>query len=585
MRNLILILASIGLVSCAIPKSTSQESTTQPDYEIVAATQQDDNAVDNISKTTDKAQQQDKLSHDTQLAELKESITEGLLDGKVQQRASADQKKRDTSDFSDEEDELYPHTDLWQRIRDNFSIAKQEDRKRLKRQIDWYAKHPQYMKRVTQRAVPYLHLIVTEIENSDVPMEIALLPIVESAFKPFAYSHGRAAGIWQFIPATGKRYGLKQNWWYDGRRDVYASTRAAIKLLSNLAKEFDGDWLLALAAYNSGEGNVRRAVRKNKRRGKPTDFWSLHLPRETRAYVPKLIALKRIIANPDKYNISLTTIADEPQLKKVTLPGQIDLAKISELAGVSIDEVYNLNPAFNRWATSPNGPHYILLPLKNSEEFTSKLATLPREQRVKWVRHRIRKGQTISDIAAKYNTSISSIKRANHLRGNFLREGRSLTIPVASKRIGNYKHTAELRRSKKQNIPRKGIKVTHIVQHGDTFWRLAQHHRVGVRQLASWNSMAPRDPLKPGQKLIIWSRTGKKVAHNAPDNLVIPPHRKIMQRVGYYVRKGDSLARIASKFRVSIQQLLRWNTKLRSNKYIQPGQRITLYVDVTRQSS
>lgn len=474
--------------------------------------------------------------------------------------------------------------DVWQRLREKFSLPTQNN-KRLDQQLRWYAKHPEYMKRVSERAAPYMHYIAETAEAMNIPSEIALLPIVESAFKPFAYSHGRASGIWQFIPATGKRYGLKQNWWYDGRRDVYASTIAAYKLLTNLQKQFKGDWLLALAAYNSGERNVHRAIRKNKRKGKPTDFWSLKLPAETRAYVPKLLALKRIIANPEKYNIQLTKIENTPYFEKVNTISQIDLARIAELSELPLDEIYKLNPAFNRWSTSPTGPHYILLPIAQAAIFKEKLATLPATDRIRWVRHKIRNGETISHIADKYNTSISSIKRVNRLKKNFLRAGRSLTIPVASKSLRSYKLSANQRLKKQQSIPRKGIKISHIVRQGDTFWSLSRQHKVGIRSIAKWNGMAPRDTLKPGKKLIIWSKTGLTVSHNDPENLYIPKKRNIMQRIGYRVRNGDSLARIATKFRVSIRQLLRWNKRLHRKKYLQPGQRVTLYVDVTKQSS
>lgn len=473
--------------------------------------------------------------------------------------------------------------DVWQRLRSKFSLPTQNN-KRLDQQLNWYVKHPEYMKRVSERAAPYLHYIAKTAEEMNIPSEIALLPIVESAFKPFAYSHGRASGIWQFIPATGKRFGLKQNWWYDGRRDVYASTIAAYKLLTKLQKQFKGDWLLALAAYNSGERNVHRAIRKNKRKGKPTDFWNLKLPTETRAYVPKLLALKRIVAKPEKYNIKLTKIENAPYFEKVDTTSQIDLARIADLSELPLDDVYKLNPAFNRWATSPTGPHYILLPIKEAALFKEKLAALPPAKRISWVRHKIRKGETISDIADKYHTSISSIKRVNRLRKNFLRAGHSLTIPVASKSLRSYKLSANQRKKAQQNIPRKGIKVSHVVRQGDSFWTLSRRHKVNVRSIAKWNGMAPRDTLAVGQKLIIWSRTGASVSHNDPDNLYIPKQRNVTKRIGYRVRNGDSLARIATKFKVSIRQLLRWNKRLAKKKYLQPGQRVTLYIDVTKQT-
>ena len=484
----------------------------------------------------------------------------------------------------DEQTATYPYrSDVWQRLRDGFELA-DIDHPRIQRQLNWYIKHPAYINRVVERARPYMYFIAEEVEAKGIPAELALLPIVESAFQPFAYSHGRASGIWQFISSTGRRYGLKQNWWYDGRRDVYAATKAAVRLLDDLQKNFKGNYLYALAAYNAGGGNVRKAVRKNKRSGKPVDFFSLKLPSETKAYVPKLLALKKIIANPEKYGIELAPIPNEPYLAKVDTGSQIDLARVAELAEIELDEIYKLNPGFNRWATAPNGPHYVLLPVDKAEGFKTRLAELPREQRIRWVRHKIRKGETLSTIAARYQTSIRTIKKVNRIRGHMLREGRGLTIPVASKKLHSYKLSANQRKKKLQNIPRKGIKVTHIVQSGDTFWGLAQRHKVGVRQLAKWNSMAPRDPLVPGQKIIIWSRTGKTVSHNDPGTLDIPHRRNVTKRIGYRVRTGDSLARIAQKFKVSIGQLRRWN-KLPKNKYLQPGQRLTLFVNVFGTSS
>ncbi|VAW92392.1 Membrane-bound lytic murein transglycosylase D [hydrothermal vent metagenome] len=489
--------------------------------------------------------------------------------------------------FDEEEiDEPFPNVnmDLWERIRNGFSMEERQH-KRIDQQLKWFARHQEYMDRVAERAQPYMHYIVEQLEANNIPLEIALLPIVESAFKPFAYSHGRASGIWQFIPATGKRYGLKQNWWYDGRRDVYASTDAAIRLLTALHKEFKGDWMLALAAYNSGGGNVRKAIRYNKKRGRPTGFFHLRLPKETKYYVPKLLALKELIAHPEKYNIELKPIRDEPFLQKVELDSQIDLALAAELAEIPLDELYRLNPGFNRWATSPSGPHHLLVPIANAKTFTANLADFPPEKRIRWIRHTIKKGETISTIARKYQISTNTIKRVNRIRGTRLRAGHGLTIPVASKKLSTYKLSANQRKSKQQNINRKGTKVTHIVQSGDTFWDLAQRHRVGVRQLANWNSMAPRDTLVPGQSLVIWSRNNSsKTDYHDPTHISAPPRRKVTQRIGYRVRSGDSLTRIANKFRVSVNQLLRWNKRVKKSKYLQPGQRIVLYVDVTKTS-
>ena len=477
-----------------------------------------------------------------------------------------------------------PVDDVWERIRRGFTIADAEH-PRIKTQLDWYVRHQDYLDRVADRAQPYMHFIVETLEENDIPLELALLPIVESAFKPFAYSHGRASGIWQFIPSTGRRYGLTQNWWYDGRRDVYAATHAAVRLLLALKRDFKGDWLLALAAYNSGSGTVKKSIRRNRQKGKPTDFWSLDLPTETEAYVPKLLALQKIVRSPMAHGIELTPIPNEPYLDHIDVGSQIDLAVAAEMAEIDLEELYELNPGYNRWATAPNGPNYLLLPLSKSEQFKQRLAELPEQDRVRWVRYKIKEGETISTIAAKHHTSIRTIKRVNRIRGNSIRAGRSLTIPVASQSLRNYKLSKNQRKKQLQDTPRRGTKVNYIVQDGDTFWDLARAHNVGVRQLARWNGMAPRDPLTPGQKLVIWSRSGFIRTSANHNDVAAPPNRQLTKRIGYRVRRGDSLARISQKFKVSIGQLKRWNkSRLVKGNLLRPGQYLTLFVDVMRQS-
>ncbi len=475
-------------------------------------------------------------------------------------------------------------TDVWARLLHNYSLPDLNN-KRIQREVDWYARHPKYMDRVNQRAAPYMHYIISEIEKRGMPGEIALLPIVESAFQPFAYSHGRAAGIWQFIPGTGRHYGLKQNWWYDGRRDVYASTQAALNYLQRLNKIFNGNWMLALAAYNSGEGTVLKAVRRNKKRGKPTDFWSLRLPKETRSYVPRLLAIAKIVATPEQHNIKIASLENKPFFHRVDTKSQIDLALAAEMADISLDELYQLNPGFNRWATAPKGPHYLLIPADKAPAFETKLANLPSSERMRWKHHKVRSGETLSHIADKYRISLSLLKDSNKLRRNMIRVGQNLVIPVAAKSARTYRLSETQRKQKILNSPKSGrYKTIHIVKAGDNFWDLSRKYKVGVRSLAKWNAMAPRDILQRGQKLIIWTKTAQLSKQTRTRHLSIPRSKAIMQRINYVVRRGDSLARIASRFRVRISDLLRWNT-IKKNKYLQPGQRIKLFVDVTRQSS
>jgi len=474
--------------------------------------------------------------------------------------------------------------DLWQRLRANYALP-DINNTRIQNEVDWYARHPKYLSRVRERAAPYMHYIVEEVEKRNMPAEIALLPVVESAFQPFAYSHGRAAGIWQFIPGTGRVYGLKQNWWYDGRRDVYASTQAALNYLERLNKMFDGDWLLALAAYNSGEGTVGKAIKRNRKRGKPTNFWALKLPKETRSYVPRLLAIARVVKTPEDYNLNLASIPNEPYFTKVDTNSQIDLALAADIASISLDELYKLNPGFNRWATAPKGPHYLLVPTGKADAFSDKLAQLPASERMLWKRHKVRAGETLGHIADKHNISVALLKDSNRIRGHMIREGKDLLIPVASKTARTYRLSESQRKQAILSAPKSGRnKVIHTVRSGDNLWDISRKYKVNVRALAKWNAMAPRDVLQRGQKLVIWTKNRPSSTTQAPRLSRAPQGKSVLQKINYVVRRGDSLARIASRFRVSVSDLLRWNT-LKKNKYLQPGQRLKMFVDVTRQSS
>jgi membrane-bound lytic murein transglycosylase D len=469
--------------------------------------------------------------------------------------------------------------DVWQRIRKQLTFDVPENN-RVLAQRNWYVKHPNYLTRVAKRAEPFLFYIVEELEKNNVPIELALLPVVESAFDPFAYSHGRASGMWQFVPGTGTRFGMKQNWWYDGRRDVIASTEGAIKYMKYLHKFFDGDWLLALAAYNSGEGRVQRAVKKNKKKGKKTDFWSLDLPKETKAYVPKLLALADIIKRPEHFNLSIHEIANEEVISQVDIKSQIDLAKAANLADLSLTELQRLNPGYNRWSTDPKGPHRLVLPKHKVKHFEQGLAKLTKEDRLAWQRYKIKNGDNLGAISKKFHTSIPLIRQVNGIEGNQIRAGKHLLIPVAAKSLDSYILSQDQRIAKKQARPQKGIKVTHTVVSGDNLWDIGQQYKVKGSNIAKWNGFAPRDTLKLGQKLVIWQKpvASNKRAETARVNSGI--EKAIMRNITYKVRNGDSFARIADKFNVRISDIERWNSLSRT-KYLQPGQKLKLSVDVT----
>ncbi len=496
----------------------------------------------------------------------------------VAQKRSAEQQHqpqvmRSTTDKM-KPDQSESVTDLWQLTRQHMQLNLDNDEPRLQAQFEWYKKHPDYMQRVATRASRYYYYILGEVLKRDMPAEVALLPIVESAYDPFAYSYGRAAGPWQFIPGTAKHFGLKNSWWYDGRRDIVASTEAALNYLQQLHDRFD-DWELALAAYNCGGGNVSKAIRRNEKKGLPTDFWSLDLPKETRVYVPKLLAVSRLIRDAEKSDLILTPLANEPVFEAVELDSQIDLAQAAELSSITTQELYQLNPGFNRWATDPDGPHRLLVPAAAAEQFRSRLAALPSEQRVNWTRHKIGKGETISTIAQHYKTTTAVIREANKLTNNTIRAGKYLLIPSAKHDSNEYSLSQSQRFNRKQVQLAQSDrnKTTYQVKTGDSFWKIANQNNISVRELASWNQMAPGDPLRVGQTLTMWKAETNQGLSRSDEQMI--------RRIGYSVRSGDSLYTIADRFRVSINDIKRWN-KLEKSKYLQPGQRLTLYVDITK---
>jgi len=465
--------------------------------------------------------------------------------------------------------------DLVVRIRNDLRLPQAED-PAIDAELNWFVTHPDYLDRVFSRSQSYLYYIVEALERRGLPLDLALLPIVESAFDPFAYSHGRAAGLWQIIPGTGRRLGLKQNWWFDARRDVPESTRAALDYLQYLSNLFEGDWLLAVAGYNSGEGNVTKAIRQAQAAGQPTDFWHIkpYLPRETRTYVPRLLALSKLIAAPHAYDLTLPVISNEPHFTIVETDGQIDMALAAELANLTTEELYRLNPGVNRWATDPDGPHRMLVPVAHANGFTTALLDLGAQDRVRWSRHSVQSGDTLGELAFAYRTTPSVLRQVNGLGSDMIRIGQNLMVPHAVKNLEHYTQTVDARAERIRDRAREGERGSYVVQAGDSLWSISQRYDVGVRELARWNAMAPGDPLQVGRQLVIW--TSKSA--------LTPTQNERIRRLSYTVRRGDSLSLISARFRVSVTELLEWND-LSSDRYLQPGQRLIMYVDVTEQTS
>jgi membrane-bound lytic murein transglycosylase D len=458
------------------------------------------------------------------------------------------------------------YADLFDRMRAGFKLDDVE-RVAVEQQLNWFASHPDYLERAFGRAELYMYHIVTELEARGMPLEIALLPVVESAFEPYAYSRARASGLWQFIPDTGSRYGLKQDWWYDGRRDVVESTRAALDYLQSLHDEFNGDWLLAIAAYNCGEMNVERALDANRAKGKPLDFWSLKLPKETQAYVPKLLAMRRLVADPETYDISISPIPNQPYFARVETHGQIELKVAAEIAGVTDEELYELNPAFHRWATDPKGPHFLLLPIDGAQVFTQNVSQLSEDQRMHSQTYTVGRGDSVASVAKRFNTTVNVVREMNDLPTGALTVGSDLHVPSASSALPAKVLLAAARVDSPGRMSRRPH--VHVVHRGDTMWSIARRTGVDVNKLAMMNGMQPGDPLRAGQRLRLSnSDSGGRTAAGP-------------RKVTYTVRTGDTLTQIAKLFQCSVKEIMAWNG-IGSRSGIAPGQKLTIRMATRR---
>lgn len=464
-----------------------------------------------------------------------------------------------------------PDPGLWARLRSQFNLEAPPPGD-IEAELERYSGRQDYFDIVLDRGEPYVRYILERVEARGLPAELVLVPLVESTYRPFAYSHSRAGGIWQFTPATGRHYGLEQNWWYDGRRDIVASTEAALDYLDHLHDLFDGDWLLALAAYNAGEGRVQRAVEANEARGRPTDFWHLDLPPQTEDYVPRILALRAILADPGAHGVKLPDSGEPADLTVVELPGQVDLAMAAEMAGISVERLYRYNPGLNRWATPPEGPHRLVVPGESADDLRAALAEHEPSELVRWQRHQVQPGETLSEIASDYRTSVSALRDLNDIDGSTIRAGEHLLVTSAAHPPSAYSLSAENRRRARQSSgPAGRRRIEYRVESGDSLWRIAQIHDVSVRRLAAWNDMAAEDPLRPGQQMVVWVDSGR----GGPSDRV--------QQVRYTVRQGDSLYEIARQFNVNVDEIRRWNG-LERGAYLQPGEELKLRVDVTEQA-
>lgn len=467
--------------------------------------------------------------------------------------------------------------DLWDVLRDEFSLPHYEDNPLVQDKIEWFMNNQDFLLRSVKRASPYLHYILQQVRKRHLPAELVLLPIVESGYNPFAVSNMGAAGIWQLMPGTATGLGVRQDLAFDGRRDVIASTGAALNYLAYLQSFFDGNWLLAIAAYNTGEGNVQAAIRRNIRDGRQTDFWSLPVAQETKNYVPSILALAIIISNPDQYPIYFPRVKNAPYLAQFSVRSKINLKIAAALAGLSYKQMLQLNPGFKK--PNAKGPTKIILPIENVEKFADNLVRSPYKKRdaLGWVHYRMKAGDTLTSVARKFKTTTDEIRKLNRLVKTNPRRGTNLLIPDHS---GIYTEIASTTEIEKHSIPsashpktRKGKKVlasnrrskqrqqssiqisspyrmqpgdtVYMVRNKDTIDKIATKFHVERDALIIANGLKSKQ-VTPGKHMIIPTHRGEiKLAVSGRKRAILPNEKL------YKVRHGDTIAKIAKRFQTT----------------------------------
>ncbi|HBW82893.1 MAG TPA: lytic transglycosylase [Gammaproteobacteria bacterium] len=453
---------------------------------------------------------------------------------------------------------------LWDRIRASLSLQSTYSHPRVNRETARYAGNQEYFDLISERAAPFLYWIVGEVERRAIPMEIALLPFVESAFSSNARSGEGAVGLWQFMPSTGRAFGLQQDWWYDARRDPRAATTAALEYLQTLNEEFDQDWLVALAAYNTGSGNVRRALRRGGFLIGEAEFWSLPLNSETRAHVPRLLALASVIAEPSAYGVELAEISNTEPLSYVDIGRQIELEQVASLADLEVACVRALNPGYLRWATHPKSPQQIAVPISRKELLERGLAELDPSRYITWEHYTIQPGNTLNGIAQKFGTSAETLRVINKLEGSTIIAGQPLFIPRGSTPLSSaeLKNRRPLREHERQRIDPPEF---YTVRRGDNLWTIARRFDLRSTAIAVHNDLNLDSILQPGQNLKLrFTKTTAPEVQSDETTLSI-----------YRVRPDDTLSRIANRIGLDVEDLLRWNG-LSNNDLIYPGQELTI---------
>lgn len=400
---------------------------------------------------------------------------------------------------------------IWSSMSRHFELPDASNRPEVKAQIRWFQSNPKYLNRIFNNSAPFIYYVYEQTKKRGLPAEVALLPFIESSYSPFDYSRVGAIGLWQMMPGTASGFHIKINYWYDGRRDLVASTNAALTYLTYLDAYFNNNWLLAFAAYNAGEGKIQSvAHRSYNELGSPVDFWHLnHLPQETKSYVPKLLAIVAIVKDPARYGVTLPPVPNQPYLQAVQIDSQIDLNKAASLANLEPSVLRRLNPGFRRAVTDPDGPHMLLLPANNVDTFKTNLAMLPQEERFAMKSHHVKPGESLKHIASLYHTTAEILMEINHLSEAIVHKGQDLLIPQAF--AHSQREVSSIVSEDKVPGPKR---VMHTMKKGETLAAAAHRYGVKVQEIRAWNNLLDEHVTKPGEQLLVWEPSKHHLAGN-----------------------------------------------------------------------
>jgi|MGYP006074344815 membrane-bound lytic murein transglycosylase D len=439
------------------------------------------------------------------------------------------------------------YQDVWERIAKNSSIQNEELDEITLQYINRYLENPAQFHKLLMKGQYFIYFVLEELERYDLPAELALLPYIESNYDPFSISSSGAMGLWQFMPATARIYGLKDTWWFEQRHDPLISTKAAVRYLAYLDNRFGKNITYTLSAYNGGPTLLEKQIKINQRAGKSLDYRELKLPRQTKEYVPKFRAISELIVNAEKYNIKLPAFPNQSVLGQIILDGQIEIFAFSEFSQLKPEFIYKLNAGFTKWASPPGTSTTFNIPIELVEPLNLKKSEFVQANQINWVTHTVSRGDTFWKIAAKYNIDVSVLKKVNYLRSDLLNLNQELLIPLSNSENQTF-------------IPYQA----HIVSEGDTLWSLGRKYKLTPSDIAKSNGLKIGASLRIGKELNIGNKNIYRTINSKKRTIL------------YSVKQGDSLYRIADVFNIQIEDIIQLNSII--DNEIKPGQVLKIII-------